>query len=145
MAGVIMTPLRLALARSIRRRLALAPFLLLLAMLPGCSERKEAPQEQRPSPVAKNGPTLQPVRQLPPVAVRERVPSQGDCAPRYKVGGMGSCINNQPCRGFGVKGANGSPVCTCYGRDGGCREGQRCDARRLACVPEIDPLSGRSD
>jgi len=140
-----MTPIKLSLARSIRGPLALAPLLLLLAMLPACSEKKEAKQEQRPSPVAQNGPTLQPVRQLAPVAVRERVPSQGDCAPRYKVGGTGSCINNQPCRGFGVKGANGSAICTCYGRDGGCGEGQRCDARRLACVPETEPLSGRAD
>ncbi len=115
-----------------------------ILLLPDCSGRKEGRPEQKPSPVAQSGPALEPIRPLPPVPVRERVPSQGDCAPRYKQGGMGTCINNQPCRGFGVKAQNGSAICTCYGREGGCGEGQRCDALRLACIPETEPPSGRS-
>lgn len=141
-----MTPLRLLFTRSVRGKLALALLPLILAILPGCSQqRKPVEEEKKPSPVAQNGPKLEPIRPVTPMPVRERVPSQGDCAPRYKVGGTGTCINNQPCRGFGVKASNGSAVCTCFGRDGGCGEGQRCDARRLACVPETEPLSSRGD
>jgi hypothetical protein len=71
-----------------------------------------------------------------------RVESIGDCAPRYKIGGHGSCINNTPCRGFGVRDDAGNTVCTCYGAPG-CAEGQRCDERKLVCVPEDEPLQDR--
>jgi hypothetical protein len=42
-----------------------------------------------------------------PVQRLQRVESVGDCAPCYKTGGQGACINNQPCRGFGVKDQTG--------------------------------------
>lgn len=81
-----------------------------------------------------------------PVAIKQlpRVESIGDCAPRYKVGGSGSCINNQPCRGFGVRDDTGKILCSCYGEIGGCSEGQRCDGRKLTCVPEDEPAFGRT-
>ena len=72
----------------------------------------------------------------------ERVETAGDCAPRYKIGGVGSCINNQPCRGFAARDESGNIVCPCYGSPG-CVEGQRCDDRKLTCVPEDEPLSDR--
>jgi hypothetical protein len=75
----------------------------------------------------------QPLRQL------ERVDSVGNCAPVYKRGGAGMCIDNLPCRGFGVKDENGKVFCTCYGEVGGCIAGQRCDDQRLACVSEDLP------
>lgn len=71
-----------------------------------------------------------------------RVESVGDCAPRYKIGGQGTCIENKPCRGFGVQDEKGNIVCTCYGAPG-CAEGQRCDDRKLVCVPEDEPLQER--
>lgn len=71
-----------------------------------------------------------------------RVENDGDCAPHYKIGGMGTCINHQPCRGFGVRDETGNIVCTCYGAPG-CAEGQRCDDRKLTCVPEDEPLQDR--
>ena len=73
-------------------------------------------------------------RQRPPV------PQSGDYAPRYAKGGKGSCINNKSCRGFGVRADDGSAVYTCFGRDGGCAGGQRCDFMHGACVPENAPL-----
>ena len=126
---------------------ALAVGFLLFALMTvtGCSRQGKSGEEKRPSPVAQDAPVFQPLPQASPAPVRERVASQGDCAPQYKVGGKGTCINNQPCRGFGVKAENGGAVCTCYGKDGGCGEGQRCDTRRLACVPENEPLVGRGE
>jgi hypothetical protein len=68
-----------------------------------------------------------------------RVESVGDCAPRYKTGQTGTCVNGQPCRGFGVRDEAGQVFCTCYGQVGGCAVDQRCDERKLVCVPEDEP------
>jgi len=84
------------------------------------------------------------VRGATAVEQRLRVESIGDCAPRYRTGQIGACINNQPCRGFGVLGENDRPVCTCYGQIGGCGETERCDDRKLACVPETEPPFNRA-
>ena len=78
-----------------------------------------------------------------PLKQLQRVESIGDCAPRYKLGGAGMCINNRPCRGFGVKDEAGKIFCTCFGDMGGCNEGQRCDDRKLSCVLENEPLFER--
>ena len=78
------------------------------------------------------------------VQQRPRVESIGDCAPRYRTGQLGACINNQPCRGFGILGENDRPVCTCYGQTGGCAETERCDDRKLVCVPETEPPGNRA-
>ncbi len=128
------------------RRTLLALGLLAAVAATGCSQQPQSGKENNADAVAQSSPKLEP---LPPAAVpkppRPRVASQGDCAPRYPGGSRGTCINNQPCRGFGVLDDNGKAVCTCYGRDGGCSEGQRCDGMRLACVPEKEPLGGRGD
>lgn len=74
-----------------------------------------------------------PLRSAPPVA------SQGDCAPKYAIGLRGTCINGQPCRGFGTLTETGQPVCTCYVTPGGCSQSERCDAVHRSCVPESRP------
>lgn len=116
----------------------------------GCSKtasnssgkREQERQIEATSSVPINPAALQ--RQPIPNAMKRltRVESVGDCAPRYKIGGQGSCINNAPCRGFGVRDDAGNIVCTCYGGPG-CAEGQRCDERKLTCVPEDEPLQDR--
>lgn len=79
-----------------------------------------------------------------PIKQQQRVESVGDCAPRYKTSGQGACINNRPCRGFGVRTDSGEIICTCYGISGGCSSEYRCDDRKLMCVPEDEPLFGRT-
>jgi hypothetical protein len=135
---------RTLISRRIPGALVVGLLVAMLAALVSCSGRQASGDEKEASAVAQSSPKLQPVPAVPPAPVRERVPSQGDCAPHYSNGGKGTCINNQPCRGFGVRAESGSPVCTCFGHDGGCQEGQRCDPMRLACIPEDEPPFGRS-
>lgn len=71
------------------------------------------------------------------------VASQGECAPRYANGLHGSCINHEPCRGFGIVDESG-PVCACYATPGGCHAGERCDTIRKACIPDSQPGWGRT-
>jgi hypothetical protein len=129
----------------IGKLLAIALLLVALAAIVGCSQQKQPSGDNKNiDAVAQSSPKLVPLPPTPPPKPsRPRVASQGDCAPRYPGGGRGTCINNQPCRGFGVRGEDGNAVCTCYGRDGGCAEGQRCDGMRLACVPEKELPFGR--
>jgi hypothetical protein len=103
-----------------------------------CSPQQSS-DEKKVDPVSQTRPKLKPIIKVPPVVARPRVASEGDCAPVYASGLKGTCINGQPCRGFGVRGDDGGALCTCFGRDGGCQEGQRCDAQKLACVPEKEP------
>jgi len=107
-----------------------------LSILALCSPR--APEDkQKVQPVSEQAPRLEP-HSIPATVVvnAPAVASQGDCAPRYKHGLTGSCINNQACRGFGALNEKGQAECSCYGLTGGCRAGQRCDAIRKSCVPE---------
>ena len=60
---------------------------------------------------------------------------EGDCAPRFANGMRGTCINNQPCNGFGVKDEKGNLQCECFGAKGGCPEGTVCSVTLHACVP----------
>ncbi len=102
----------------------------------GCEQR--APDDkEKVQPVSEQPPRLEPHSvpatlqvNAPPVA------SKGDCAPRYKNGLVGACINNQSCRGFGVLNKNRLAECSCYGISGGCQAGQRCDTIRKSCVSE---------
>ncbi len=68
-----------------------------------------------------------------PVPLRAAVASRGGCEPRYGNDRTGTCIDNKPCRGFGVL-ENGRAVCMCFATRGGCAEGQRCDTRGAQCV-----------
>ena len=126
------------------RTVTVSLLLVALGILLGCSGKQPARDEKKASPVAQSSPQFKPLPAVAPTPVRPPVASEGDCAPRYANGGRGTCINNQPCRGFGVRADNDSAVCTCFGRDGGCGEGQRCDPQRLACVPEKEPPFGRA-
>jgi hypothetical protein len=87
------------------------------------------------------------VQSQQPVVVQRlpRVASAGTCAPIYKTGEAGTCVNNRPCRGFGVRNKSGGVFCTCYGELGGCAEGERCDDRKLICVPEGETPFERAD
>ncbi len=71
----------------------------------------------------------EPVAQLPPVA------SSGGCEPRYRNGRTGTCIYDQPCRGFGVL-ERDRAECRCFATRGGCAEGYRCDTRAAECIRE---------
>jgi len=71
-----------------------------------------------------------PIRRLPPVA------SKGGCEPHYRNGMVGSCINDKPCRGFGVREQDGSAQCICYIRRGGCNEDERCSPEEGQCVAD---------
>lgn len=131
-----------------RDRIATTLFaaLLLAALLSAsaCS-RQTGGNANQVSPVAQGQPKLELITPVRPAVARPVIASQGDCAPRYEIGGTGTCINNKPCRGFGVRAENGSAVCTCYGKDGGCSEGQRCDLVKKRCVSEKEPLWGHDD
>jgi hypothetical protein len=72
----------------------------------------------------------EPLRRLPPVA------SEGGCEPRYRNGLVGTCINHQPCRGFGVRETEGKAACICYVKRGGCDADERCDAQEGQCVKD---------
>jgi len=84
-------------------------------------------------------PRIEPFRTTPePARLLPRVPSRGDCAPRYGNGTLGTCINDMPCRGFGV--VDGKRVsCACFVKLGGCDEGERCEAREARCVKDDAP------
>jgi len=83
-------------------------------------------------------PTVLP-RDTPILRPLKRVDTGGQCGPRYLHGGLGTCVNNQPCRGFGVEDEKGQVLCSCYGDIGGCGAGQRCDDRKLTCVLDEEP------
>jgi hypothetical protein len=71
-----------------------------------------------------------PIKRLPPVA------SKGGCEPRYRNGMVGTCVNAKPCRGFGVRGDDGTAQCECYIRRGGCNADERCSAEEGQCVAD---------
>jgi hypothetical protein len=120
--------------------IAAATLALALGVFPDCSLRptsKEPADKKQVQPVSEQPPQLVPQAIPDPMlAIQTPVASQGDCAPRYKNGLTGNCINNQPCRGFGVLNDKNNAECSCYGIAGGCQEAKRCDAIRKSCVPE---------
>jgi hypothetical protein len=73
-----------------------------------------------------------------PAPLLPRVPSRGDCAPRYSNGTQGTCVNDKPCRGFGVRDGK-QVICACFVRRGGCDEDERCEPRQSRCVKESKP------
>jgi hypothetical protein len=129
-------------------RSGLVLLLTACAIATGCSRRQQQSaqnDEKKPAPVSEVAPKLEPLRQaVPPVVNARPVASVGDCGPKYANGLRGSCINNQPCRGIGVLDEKGKAVCSCYGTAGGCKETERCDAIKKACVPEKEPGFGRA-
>lgn len=79
-----------------------------------------------------------PVQPQPEPSMQELFYGEGDCAPRFPNGMRGTCINNKPCSGFGVKDASGNMECDCFGVKGGCTEGKVCSVRQRACVDPKD-------
>ncbi len=77
------------------------------------------------------GSPLEPVVQPRPV---ELYYGEGDCAPTFANGMRGTCINNKPCNGFGVKDEKGEMKCDCFGVRGGCGEDLVCSVIRRTCV-----------
>lgn len=73
-----------------------------------------------------------------PTPLLPRVPGRGDCAPRYADGTPGSCVNDTPCRGFGVR-DGGQVICACFVKRGGCEVDERCDVHESRCVKEDLP------
>lgn len=115
----------------------LAPALVLLATACSMGSLRTQPQVEsvttgRAPPVEAFRTTGQPAPLLP------RVPSRGDCAPKYRNGDQGSCVNDRPCRGFGVLDGK-QVICACFIRRGGCDENERCEVRQSRCVKESEP------
>jgi len=83
-------------------------------------------------------PSPKPVPSVAAPAREELFYGEGDCAPRFANGMRGTCINNKPCNGFGVKDKRGTLTCECFGVKGGCAEGTVCSVIKRACVPPKD-------
>lgn len=77
------------------------------------------------------GPAIQRVAPLPRVEIDY---GEGDCGPRFSNGMRGTCINKQPCNGFGFKDAAGKLECACFDTKGGCPDTHVCSLRARACV-----------
>ena len=107
-------------------------------------ETAKPPDGSRVQDVATSRPDPGTLHRTTPVEIVQRLPevaSVGDCAPRHAHASdsRAACVDSRPCRGFGVRDESGRVFCTCYGKVGGCAEGQRCDLRKLSCVPEEEP------
>lgn len=122
------------------------PLLMLLGACWGPSNTGDGPTPEERQIQSVSGTPLTATLEPPEMGVRmlnqlPRVDTPGQCAPRYRHGGAGSCVNDQPCRGFGVRASDGRILCSCYGDIGGCAEDQRCDEKKLICVPdEVAPF-----
>jgi hypothetical protein len=127
-----------------------ARFSRYLMLVAGCASilscsRHQSPRDQKQvDPISQTAPQFKPIPRPALLPRATLVASSGDCAPKYANGWVGSCINNQPCRGFGVLGENGKAECACFARTGGCGPGDRCDWMKKACVPEKTPGFGRA-
>ena len=110
---------------------------VLLTVLIGSCMAPGATQTHRDEPanlqaISSVPPPITPLaRQAPPLVNRSLLASRG------------SCVNNQPCRGFAVAAPRGGVECACFAIAGGCAEGQRCDLEEKTCKPENAPLFGR--
>jgi hypothetical protein len=138
--------------RFARRALLVMSAALIVQSLFACAapeQRRTVDRDQKGRPiedvssVRPKQEAVQPERDLVAVRRMKRVESVGDCAPLYKNGQRGACINDKPCRGFGVVDEAGVVSCTCYGQAGGCGENQRCDDKKVVCVPEDEPSFDR--
>jgi hypothetical protein len=111
---------------------------LVFSLLDGCAGNKRREEPPNPSVASVSPPQGKPIQPPPEPPKVELFYGEGDCAPRFANGRRGTCINNQPCNGFGVKDASGKLECDCFGKRGGCEEGLVCSVRRRACVEPRD-------
>ncbi len=118
------------------------PCLLVLGLLAACGPDgafHDARQEPPSSPTsAVATPVGDPIRGAPVQSPAELFYGEGDCAPKLPGGLRGTCINNRPCNGFGMRNAAGEIICACYSVIGGCDSSQACSKRRRACVPLLN-------
>src|SRR5689334_14780844 len=98
---------------------------------PRISQKDSGHSVISPVPVEPGRP-IEPAQEPSPL---ELYYGEGDCGPRFPNGMRGTCINNKPCNGFGVKNEKGEMECECFGVKGGCAEGLICSAIKRACVP----------
>ena len=121
------------------------PMLLTLAaiiffsMAASCESRKGSDRKDQ-NPVVSSVPLPSP-QAIPSVTAPppdELSYGEGDCAPRFRNGMRGTCINGKPCNGFGVKDQAGKIDCECFGTKGGCPEGNVCSVTKRGCVPPQD-------
>jgi hypothetical protein len=130
---------------------AAASMFLIVTLLGGCIAHAARSDAKQDDPKATPTSAVEPrfddfASKADPIPQREAVASKGDCAPRYRKAGLtGTCIEEKPCRGFGVL-ENGRAICTCYATRGGCAADERCEPRGAQCVKDDDsePL-GRSN
>ena len=125
--------------KNIKRTVLISVVLVALAfsLSGGCTSGKRDDREH-PS-VASVSP--QPAKRIEPPQEPKEVElfyGEGDCGPRFPNGMRGTCINNKPCSGFGVKDASGNLECDCFGVKGGCSEGKVCSVRKRSCVAPQD-------
>ena len=118
---------------------ALAAFAFLLL---GCASRPGR-ETEKVNPVSDTPPKVEAMERPATVLRNTFVPSKGDCAPRYANGQTGTCIENKPCRGLGMLDEQDKPVCSCFGKTGGCDTGFRCDGLKKRCVAEGEPTRER--
>lgn len=120
-----------------RMRLPVVIGVILTAFSPslfsGCASAKRGGQEH-PSVASASPQPGRPIEVQPQQPEAELFYGEGDCGPRFPNGMRGTCINNKPCSGFGVRDAGGQMECDCFGVRGGCGEGLVCSVRRRACV-----------
>lgn len=124
------------------------PFAVALWMLAGALPSGEAAtgkQRQEAEPVSATPPEVAPfTSQTVPLRELPEVPSRGGCEPTYRNGMSGTCINDKPCRGFGVDDPEQGVMCVCFATPGGCAEDQRCERRGAQCVQDepsaFDPV-----
>jgi hypothetical protein len=111
---------------------------LALSLLGSCASGKQTDREQHPSVASVSPQPAKPIEQPREPPEVELFYGEGDCGPRFPNGMRGTCINNKPCSGFGVKDASGNLECDCFGVKGGCSEGKVCSVRKRACVNPQD-------
>ncbi len=117
-------------------RLALAFVVLLAGFSLGSCEELRGPPVVHPSVSDAPLKVGEPIRpEVPPSRV-EIYYGEGDCAPLFPNGMRGTCINNQPCNGFGFKDERGRWQCACFATKGGCEAGSICSMRTRGCTGE---------
>lgn len=113
---------------------------LFFSLAGSCDSRKRSSSKDNERPVVSSValPSPEPLPFIAPPPREELFYGEGDCAPRFANGMRGTCINNKPCNGFGVKDEKGALQCECFGVKGGCADGTLCSVTGRACVPPHD-------
>jgi hypothetical protein len=113
--------------------------LIALVGLAACRTNTAPAEREKGAATSETPPKFGELQRPASVLKNSYSPSQGDCAPKYKSGLVGTCIDGQACRGFGTLDDAGKPACSCFGKAGGCGVGFRCDVKKKRCVPETEP------